>query len=51
MSLTCFQGYMQLSAQEQFRYSLRLASSKVRRAAFTRENARRALRTMTTHTL
>lgn len=51
MSLTSSQGYMQLSAQEQFRYSLRLAASKVRRAAFTREHARRVLRTMSTHNL
>ena len=46
MSLTSSQGYMQLSAREQFKYSLQLAKSKKRRAAFTRTNARVALRGM-----
>ena len=46
MSLTSSQGYMQLSAREQFRYSLRLAKTKVRMAAFTRQRARTVLRSM-----
>lgn len=51
MSLTSSQGYMQLSAREQFRYSLRLATTTVRRAAFTRTLARTALRRMPQRTM
>ena len=40
MSLTSSQGYMQLSPQEQFRYTVGLASQQVRQAAFSRSSAR-----------
>ena len=43
MSLTSSQGYMQLSPQEQFKYTLRLATQQSRRSAFTRVGAREAL--------
>ena len=43
MSLTSSQGYMQLSPQEQFKYTLRLATQQSRSSAFTRVDARRAL--------
>ena len=43
MSLVSAQGYMSLSAAEQFKYTLKLAKKGKRRAAHTRDSARRAL--------
>ena len=50
MSLTSAQGYMQLSAREQFRYSLRLAAEK-RKSAFTKRRAMTVLHRMSSNVL
>ena len=50
MSLTSAQGYMQLSAREQFRYSLRLAAEK-RKSAFTKRRAMTVLHRMSSNLL
>ena len=44
MTLVAAQGYMALSAQEQFKHTLKLAQSKSRKAAFHKEGALGALR-------
>ena len=47
MCLASAQGYMALSPDEQFRYTLRLAKAGNRRSAFTKQTARRAFATIT----
>ena len=43
MTLTAAQGYMALTAKEQFQYTIKMAESAVRKSAFMRADAVRAL--------
>ena len=48
MTLTAAQGYMALSAAEQFRYTVSLAAETKRRSALTRHRARAVLAALPT---